>query len=100
VLDDTPTNAVDLLASDATGQFRLRTPKLDVAANGAGDAIAAMFCAHYLRTGRIGEALSRAASSMFGVLSRTAEAGAPEIQIVAAQDEIVAPRRVFTVEAI
>ena len=98
VADDTPADAVDLLASDESGQFRLRTPKLDVAANGAGDAIAAMFCAHYLRTGRIGEALSRAASSMFGVLSRTAEAGAPEIQIVAAQDEIVAPRRVFTAQ--
>ena len=100
VLDDTPADAVDLLTSDEAGQFRLRTPKLAVAANGAGDAIAAMFCAHYLRRGRIDEALSRAASSMFGVLSRTAEEGAPEIQIVAAQDEIAEPRRVFTAEAL
>ena len=100
VLDDTPADAVDLLASDETGQFRLRTPKLDVAANGAGDTIAAMFCAHYLRGGRIAEALSRAASSVFGVLSKTAEMGAAEIQLVAAQDEIVSPSRVFTAEAI
>ena len=100
VLDDTPADAVDLLASDETGQFRLRTPKLDVAANGAGDTIAAMFCAHYLRGGRIAEALSRAASSVFGVLSKTAEIGAAEIQLVAAQDEIVSPSRVFTAEAI
>ena len=98
VADDTPADAVDLLASDESGQFRLRTPKLDVAANGAGDAIAAMFCAHYLRGGRIEEALSRAASSVFGVLSRTAAMGAPEIQLVAAQDEIVNPTRVFTAQ--
>ena len=97
---DTPADAVDLLASDETGQFRLRTPKLDVAANGAGDAIAAMFCAHYLRSGRIGEAVSRAASSVFGVLGKTAETGAPEIQLVLAQDEIVNPSRVFAAEAL
>jgi pyridoxine kinase len=97
---DTPADAVDLLASDETGQFRLRTPKLDVAANGAGDAIAAMFCAHYLRSGRIDEAVSRAASSVFGVLGKTAETGAPEIQLVLAQDEIVNPSRVFAAEAL
>ena len=99
-VDDTPADAVDLLASDETGQFRLRTPKLDVAANGAGDAIAAMFCAHYLRSGRIDEAVSRAASSVFGVLAKTAETGAPEIQLVLAQDEIVNPTRVFAAEAL
>jgi len=99
-VDDTPADAVDLLASDEAGQFRLRTPKLDVAANGAGDAIAAMFCAHYLRSGRIDEAVSRAASSVFGVLAKTAETGAPEIQLVLAQDEIVNPSRVFAAEAL
>jgi pyridoxine kinase len=97
-VDDTPADAVDLLACDETGEFRLRTPKLEVAANGAGDAIAAMFCAHYLRTGKIDEALSRAASAMFGVLVKTAEAGAPEIQLVLAQDEIVNPSKVFEAE--
>ena len=97
-VDDTPENAVDLLACDETGDFRLRTPKLDVAANGAGDAIAALFCAHYLRTGKIDEALARAASAMFGVLTKTAEAGAPEIQLVTAQDEIVNPTQMFAAE--
>jgi pyridoxine kinase len=99
-VDDTPADAVDLLASDETGQFRLRTPKLDVAANGAGDAIASMFCAQYLRSGRVDEAVSRAASSVFGVLAKTAETGAPEIQLVLAQDEIVNPSRVFAAEAL
>jgi len=98
--EDTPEETIDLLASDATGRFRLRTPKLPLVVNGAGDAIAALFFAHYLRIGRIEEALSRAASAIFGVLTKTAAAGAGEIQLVAAQDEIVQPSRVFEAEEI
>ena len=94
-VDGTPEGAIDLLASDETGRFRLRTPKLNLVVNGAGDAIAALFFAHYLRVGKINEALSKAASAIFGVLTKTAEVGAPEIQIVAAQQEIVEPSRVF-----
>ena len=94
-VDDAPDDAIDLLASDATGRFRLRTPKLNLAVNGAGDAIAALFFAHYLRVGKINEALSKAASAIFGLLTKTAEVGAAEIQIVAAQQEIVEPSRVF-----
>jgi pyridoxine kinase len=98
--DETPDDAIDLLASDETGMFRLRTPKRALSVNGAGDAIAALFFAHYLREGSIAAALSRAASSIFGVLSKTLEAGAPEIQIVLAQDEIVNPSQVFEAEDI
>ena len=97
-VDDTPEDSIDLLASDETARFRLRTPKLPLAANGAGDAIAALFFAHYLRSGKVGEALSRSASAIFGVLARTAMMGAHEIQIVAAQQEIVEPSRVLEAE--
>lgn len=93
--DETPADAIDLLASDATGMFLLRTPRLPLAINGAGDAIAALFFAHYLRTGKIDEAVSRAGSAVFGILAKTAEAGAREIQIIAAQEEIVNPSRLF-----
>jgi pyridoxine kinase len=96
--EDTPEGTIDLLASDATGRFRLRTPKLPLVVNGAGDSIAALFFAHYLRSGKIDEALSRAGSAIFGVLTKTAQAGANEIQLVAAQDEIVQPSRVFEAE--
>ena len=98
--EDTPENAIDLLASDENGCFMVRTPKLPLAVNGAGDAIAALFFAHYLRDGKIDEALSRAASSVFGVLAKTAEAGTHEIQLVAAQDEIVNPSHVFEADAL
>jgi pyridoxine kinase len=98
--EDTPEDAIDLMVSDGENRFRLRTPKLPLVVNGAGDAIAALFLAHYLREGKIDVALSRAASSIFGVLVKTAEAGAPEIQLVVAQQEIVEPSRVFEVEEI
>jgi pyridoxine kinase len=96
--DATPDDAIDLLASDDSGVFLVRTPRLAISINGAGDAIAALFFAHYLRIGRIDEALSRAASAVFGVLAKTVAAGAREIQIVAAQNEIVNPSRVFDVQ--
>jgi pyridoxine kinase len=98
--DDTPEDSVDLIASDDSGRFRLRTPKLPLVVNGAGDAIAALFFAHYLRAGKIQEALSKAASAIFGVLVKTAEVGAPEIQIVTAQQEIVEPTQIFEAEKI
>ncbi len=98
--DETPHDAIDVLASDRTGRYRLRTPKLPVAVNGAGDTLAALFLAHFLRDGTVPEALSRAVSSVFGILARTAEMGTREIQIVAAQEELVAPSRVFEPEKI
>jgi pyridoxine kinase len=93
--EETPHDAVDLFASGPDGRFRLRTPKLPISVNGAGDAIAAMFFVHVLRTGSAAEAMSLAASSIFGVLKRTAEAGSREILLVDAQDEIVTPTLLF-----
>jgi pyridoxine kinase len=97
---ETPEDAIDLLASDEKSCFRLRTPRLQLVVNGAGDAIAALFFVHYLREGKIDVALARAASSIFGVLSKTAEAGAPEMLLIAAQQEIVEPSKIFEVEEI
>jgi pyridoxine kinase len=95
---ETPQDAIDLVVSDRAGRFRLRTPKLDHAANGAGDAIAALFFAHLLRGGSAADAMARAASSVFGILRRTARAGAREMLLIEAQDEIIAPSAVFKPE--
>lgn len=97
---ETPDDCIDLLVSDREGQFRLRTPHLPIAVNGAGDAIAALFLAHYLRLGSAAGALKCAASSVFGVLARTAERGAREMLLVEAQQELVEPSRVFEPEAV
>jgi pyridoxine kinase len=97
VAEDTPDDAVDLLASEGGRHFRVRTPRLDLSVNGAGDAIAALFLATWLRTGSAADALGRAAASVHGLLTRTAEAGSREILLIAAQDEFVAPTRTFDV---
>ncbi len=97
---ETPPDAIDLVASDPAGRFALRTPRLAHAANGAGDAIAALFFAHLLRGGSAADAMARAASSVFGILRRTAQAGAREMLLIGAQDEIVAPTTVFKPEPI
>lgn len=97
---DTPDDALDMVASEGGKRFRVRTPKLPISVNGAGDAIAALFFAHWLRSGSAATALANAASSVFGLLRRTAEMGSREILLVAAQEEFVKPSRVFEVEEI
>ncbi len=94
-IEDTPKDALDLLVSDSTGRYRVRTPLLPVSINGAGDAIAALFFVHYLETKSAAEALARAASSVYGLLKRTSEAGSREILSIAAQDEFVTPTTRF-----
>ena len=95
---ETPPDAIDLLASDGKACFRLRTPRLPQKMNGAGDMIAALFLAHCLRSGRVDMALAASASAVFGVLAKTTEAGTPELALVAAQDELVKPGRTFAAE--
>jgi pyridoxine kinase len=88
-----------MLAAEGGGFWRLRTPMLPLSVNGAGDAIAALFLFHRLKSGAVAPALEAAASSIFGLLSQTLAAGARELQVVAAQSEITAPTRRFTAEA-
>jgi pyridoxine kinase len=73
--EDTPGDAVDLAAGEAGEVFRVRTPKLGVSVNGAGDAIAALFLVHYLASGSARVALERATASVYGLLKRTEERG-------------------------
>ncbi len=94
----TPADALDLVASDGTRAWRVRTPKLALSVNGAGDAIAALFFVTYLDRRSVPEALSHAASAVFGLLSATLAAGTRELALVAAQDEFVRPSRVFAPE--
>jgi len=93
--DETPDDRLDIIASDANGRHLVRTPLLATPANGAGDLIAALFFFHYLRSGSTGDALADATSSVYGLLRRSRDAGASEIALVAAQDELVAPSERF-----
>jgi pyridoxine kinase len=79
---------------------RLRTPKVSISANGAGDVIAALFLAHWLRTNSAPEAIARAASSVYGLIEATANAGSRELELIAAQEEFVRPSRLFVAERV
>jgi pyridoxine kinase len=96
----TPQGAIDLMASDDETLWRVRTPKLAISANGAGDVIAALFFVTLMTTRSVPEALSHAASATFGLLRRSLEAGTGELALVAAQEEFVAPSQVFRAEAV
>jgi pyridoxine kinase len=97
---ETPDDCLDLVVSDGSERFRLRLPQLPVVVNGAGDVVAALFFAHHLRTGSAAQAMALAGSSIFGLLSRSVDVGAAELLLVEAQDEFVAPSRVFTAHRI
>ncbi|HLW91784.1 MAG TPA: pyridoxal kinase PdxY [Roseiarcus sp.] len=99
-LDETPSDAVEMIASDGDNLWRLRTPKAPIKVNGAGDVIAALFLAHWLKERSVAAALARAASAVYGLVAATARSGAAELALIAAQEEIVNPSRLFTPERI
>jgi pyridoxine kinase len=78
----------------------VRTPRLSLSVNGAGDAIAALFFVHYARAGSAQGALAEASASIYGLLKRTEEAGSREILTIAAQDEFVSPTHRFSAEEV
>jgi pyridoxine kinase len=90
--ETTPGNHIDMLAAEGGSFWLLRTPRLPVSVNGAGDAIAALFLFHRLRRGSAVAALEAAGSSVHGLLR--------EIVMVKAQEEFVAPTERFTALAV
>ncbi len=95
VIDETPKDAIDMLASDENGLWRVRTSRLGFSPNGAGDLTASLFTAHYLRTRSVSEALGMASSSVYAVLQETLKKGGGELALIAAQDFFVSPDILF-----
>ena len=98
ITDETPRDAFDMIVSDGTQILRIRTPRLDLVPSGAGDLTAALFLGSYLIAQDIGAALSHAASTVFGVLTKTRDSLSSELALIAAQDEIVLPTHLFRPE--
>jgi len=100
--NQTPAEAIDMLAVTPEGAWQVRTPylPLDEPVNGAGDVLAALFLGHYVRTREAPTALADTAASVFAIVSATQTAGTRELQLVAAQANLVAPSRRFPVEKI
>ena len=99
-LDDTPAGSLDVLAGDEAGFWRMRTPNLPISVNGSGDVFAALFFHHWLETRDTPGALSRATSSVHGVVKATLASGSRELSLIAAQDEFTRPSQLFAAEAV
>ncbi|HYZ73083.1 MAG TPA: pyridoxal kinase PdxY [Chthoniobacterales bacterium] len=84
-------NMIEVLAADGQSDYLIATPRLPLSVNGAGDATAAIFFAHWLMGSALPVALEKTVNSIFAVLALTAEKNAREIQLVAAQEQIANP---------
>lgn len=99
---DAPADRIEMVAVAPNAAWRVTTPMIgfEIAPNGTGDMVAALFAAHWASDGDAGAALGHAASSVFAVLEATRAMGERELQMVAAQDRLVAPPRRFEAEAL
>jgi pyridoxine kinase len=88
---DSDPNQIEVLAADEQSVYLIATPRLPLSINGAGDATAAIFFAHWLMGNPLPAALEKTVNSIFAVLALTAEKNAKEIQLVGAQDHIANP---------
>ncbi|GAA1556719.1 pyridoxal kinase [Kribbella hippodromi] len=93
---DREDGTIEMLAVDDSGAWLVQTPYIPMKANGSGDVTAALFTAHYRRTGDLAEALARTTSSVFDLLTRTHESGERELQLVESQEAYANPRMQFT----
>ncbi|WP_433006300.1 pyridoxal kinase PdxY [Kribbella sp. CA-294648] len=93
---DREDGTIEMLAVDDSGAWLVQTPYIPMKANGSGDVTAALFTAHYRRTGDLADALARTTSSVFDLLTRTHESGERELQLVESQDAYANPRMQFT----
>jgi pyridoxine kinase len=84
-------NTIEVLAAEKESAYLISTPQLPLSVNGAGDATAAIFFAHWLMGKPLAVALEKTVNSIFAVLELTAEKNAREIQLIAAQDRIANP---------
>jgi pyridoxine kinase len=92
---DTDPNLIEVLAADKQSAYLVSTPRLPLSVNGAGDATAAIFFAHWLREESLSVALEKTVNTIFAILELTVQKNAKEIQLVTAQEQIANPSMRF-----
>ena len=97
---DREEGTIEMLAVDDHGAWIVQTPRLPMKANGSGDVTAALFTAHYRRTGDAADALARTSSSVFDLLANTHDSGERELQLVESQEAYAHPRMQFEVRQV
>ncbi|KZE37677.1 pyridoxal kinase PdxY [Microbacterium sp. T32] len=97
---DREPDTIEMMVVDDAGAWIVQTPLIPMKANGSGDVTAALFTAHYRRTGDAADALARTASSVFDLLSNTYEAGSRELLLIESQEAYAHPRLQFSVRQV
>jgi len=94
---EAPADSIEMLVDTADGAWLVATPRLalDPAPNGSGDAVAALFLAHYLKNFDPAAALEQASAAIYAIFETTGRMGTRELQLIAAQDDFVNPPRRF-----
>ncbi|MCK6080698.1 pyridoxal kinase PdxY [Microbacterium sp. EYE_5] len=94
---DAPEGTIEMLAVTDQGAWIVRTPRIPMKANGSGDVTAALFTAHYTRSGDAAASLAKTTSSVFDLLQTTYDAGSRELQLIESQEFYASPREQFEV---
>ncbi|MFJ6652340.1 pyridoxal kinase PdxY [Microbacterium sp. NPDC091313] len=97
---DRDEGTIEMMVADDAGAWIVQTPLLPMKANGSGDVTAALFTAHYGRTGDAADALARTASSVYDLLEQTLRSGERELQLVESQEAYAHPRMQFSVRRV
>ena len=97
---DREPDTIEMMVVDDDGAWIVQTPLIPMKANGSGDVTAALFTAHYRRSGDAADARARTASSVFDLLSNTYEAGSRELLLVESQEAYAHPRLQFPVRQV
>ena len=97
---DREEGTIEMLAVTPEGAWIVQTPLLPFKANGSGDVTAALFTAHYRRTGDAADALARTTSSVYDLLRTTYESGQRELALVQSQECFAHPQLQFEVRQI
>ncbi|MDH3235038.1 MAG: pyridoxal kinase PdxY [Alphaproteobacteria bacterium] len=88
------------MALSREGAWIVRSPRVAAPAYGAGDLFSAVFLDRLLATADVVAALEHTVSAVHGVFTVTAKAGADALALSAAQDELLAPSRLFAATAL
>jgi len=98
--DATADGTVEVLAITAEEAWRIVSPLIPIEPipKGCGDVITALFLGEILQGQTVPRALQGAVAGTYAVVKATAESGERELQLVAAQEALIKPEKVFTAE--
>lgn len=100
--EETPAGKIQMLLHQAEGSWLVEMPRLapSLAPNGAGDLTAALLLAHTLNGLGPQDVLEKTAASVFGIYEATTYSEKRELQVIAAQNELISPTHHFKAKAL